>query len=217
MDELVIFGSGGFAREVAQVVRDINIVQPRWSLLGFLDDDVSKHGTVVGGLPVLGGAEVLQSRPRLACSIGIGNPAAKHKIASRLTRTIFATLIHPRAWIGERVAIAEGAIICANATATCDITIGAHVIVNLSATIGHDARLADFSTLAPSVNISGYAMVGRGSDLGTGVAVIPSAKVGAWSIVGAGSVVVNDLPDNITAVGAPARVVKTREPGWHVR
>ncbi len=217
MADLAIFGCGGFAREVAQVIRDINAVTPTWTLLGFIDDDVGKHGSTVAGLPVLGGAEWLEAHAEVSCSIGVGSPAAKRKIVSRLRRTQFATLVHPRAWVGERVALGTGSIVCAHAAATCDITIGAHSIVNLSATIGHDARIGDYATLAPSVNISGYAQVGEGCDLGTGVALIPGAKVGAWSIVGAGSVVVSDLPENVTAVGAPARVIKTREPGWHQR
>lgn len=217
MDELVIFGCGGFAREVAQVVRDINAVRPTWSLLGFVDDDAAKHGSTIGGLRVLGGAEWLVAHPRVACSIGVGNPAAKRKIHERLRSTRFATLVHPRAWIGERVVLGDGAIVCANATATCDISMGAHAIVNLSVTIGHDARLGDYATLAPSVNVSGYAQVGVGCDIGTGAALIPGVKVGSWSVVGAGSIVVRDLPENVTAVGAPARVIKTRDPGWHER
>ena len=215
MRDLIIFGSGGFAREVAQVVRDINAVTPTWSLLGFVDDDPGKHGTTVGGLPVLGGGDWLDAHPGVACSIGVGSPGAKRRIALRLQESPFATLVHPRAWIGERVVLGTGSIVCANAAATCDIVIGAHCIINLSVTIGHDARIGDYATLAPSVNVSGYAEIGAGCDLGTGAALIPAAKVGAWSTVGAGSVVLGELPANVTAVGAPARVIKTRAAGWH--
>ena len=39
---------------------------------------------------------------------------------------------------------------------------------------------------------------------GVGASVIPGKSIGAWTVVGGGAVVVNDLPDEITAVGAPA-------------
>jgi serine acetyltransferase len=80
-----------------------------------------------------------------------------------------------------------------------DLAIGVHGTINLSAIIGHDARIGNYATLAPSVNVSG------------------GAKVGACSIVGAGSVIVDDLPENVTVVGASAHVIKTRAPRWHER
>lgn len=216
MRDLVIFGSGGFAREVAQVVRDINGVTPTWSLRGLLDDDTTKHGAVVGGLTVLGGASWWEAHRDVAVVIGIGNTVAKRKVAQRLAGASFASLVHPRAWLGERIEVGEGSVICANVTATCDIAIGRHVILNLAVTVGHDARVEDFTTVAPSVNVSGGVRVGSGCDLGTGSAIIQNVMLGGWSIVGAGAVVVRDLPANVTAVGAPARIIKTREPDWHL-
>lgn len=42
--------------------------------------------------------------------------------------------------------------------------------------------------------------------LGGGVIVCPGVSIGANSVVGAGSVVTRDLPENVVAVGNPARV-----------
>jgi acetyltransferase-like isoleucine patch superfamily enzyme len=44
--------------------------------------------------------------------------------------------------------------------------------------------------------------------LGIGAKVIPGVKIGAGTTVGAGAVVIEDLPENVTAVGVPARVIK---------
>jgi len=41
-------------------------------------------------------------------------------------------------------------------------------------------------------------------------------RVGEWSIVGAGAAVVKDVPPNVTVVGIPARVMRTRPEGWHL-
>jgi acetyltransferase-like isoleucine patch superfamily enzyme len=40
--------------------------------------------------------------------------------------------------------------------------------------------------------------------------------IGPWTIVGAGAAVTGDLPANCTAVGVPARPIKTRPDGWHL-
>lgn len=47
--------------------------------------------------------------------------------------------------------------------------------------------------------------------LGGNVVVVPGVNIGNNVVVGAGSVVTRDLPDNVVAVGNPARVVKKVE------
>lgn len=217
MTDLVLFGTGGFAREVLQIALDINAHEPTWNVLGFLDDAPSPPESV-HGLPVLGGAEWLQDRSDVRVSIAIGAPAAKRKVARRAADygAEFATLVHPRAWVGRRVEIGEGSTVCAGVSVTTDIEMGRHVILNLGCTVGHDAVVGDFVTAAPSVNISGAVDVGEGTDLGTGSAIIQGVTIGAWTVVGAGAVVVKPIPPNVTAVGAPARPIKERPDGWHL-
>jgi UDP-perosamine 4-acetyltransferase len=59
-------------------------------------------------------------------------------------------------------------------------------------------------------------VVGEGTFLGLGSGVIPGIRIGRWSVIGAGAVVTKDIPDNCTAVGVPAKVIKTRGEGWHL-
>jgi len=218
MNEIVIYGAGGFGREVAQLLDDLNAQNPQWSVLGFLSDDATSHGRIVGDLPVLGGSEWVHARTApIAIAMGVGGPALKRRLVERV-RTAFAsfpTLVHPSAVVGRRVSLAEGTIVCAASVITVDIRVGAFSTVNLCCTIGHDAVLGDYTTLAPSVNVSGNVTVGEGTDLGTGSKVIQGVSIGEWSIVGAGAVVSRDLPANVTAVGVPAKAIKERPSGWH--
>ena len=216
--DVVVYGTGGFAREVHQVISDINQHHFTWNFLGFLDDDRNKWGAKIHGYPVLGGLEWLRDNSSVYVAIGIGNPSIRRKVVMRIEeacKSPLATLIHPRAWIGNHVEIGEGSIICAGTLITTDVHIGKCVILNLDCTVGHDCVIEDFVTVAPSVNISGGVRVGNGCELGTGSAIIQGIEIGPWTIVGAGAVVIKSLPPNVTAVGVPAKVVKQRDEGWY--
>jgi acetyltransferase-like isoleucine patch superfamily enzyme len=55
--------------------------------------------------------------------------------------------------------------------------------------------------------------IGAGAWIGSAAVVM--ADVGANSIIGAGSVVTSPIPDDVTAVGVPARVLRSRVPDLH--
>jgi sugar O-acyltransferase (sialic acid O-acetyltransferase NeuD family) len=218
MQDIVIVGVGGLGREIAEWVEDINEVKPTFHLLGFLDDDTTKHGTTRHDLPVLGGLDWLAERSRTVSTVvGIGNPATKRRVVQRLQAHSagFPNIVHPNAVVGRYVELGEGAVVCPGVIITTDIRIGRFVTFNFDLTVGHDSTIDDYVTLAPGVHLSGYTHVREGADLGAGVVTIPSVEIGAWSVVGAGAAVTKSLPANCTAVGVPARVIKLREPGWH--
>lgn len=219
MKRLAIYGGGGMAREVLELVRDINAVEPEFEVIGWLDDDASKAGTTLKGLPVLGPIErVSAEEVSFEAVIAIGNPVARSRIAARLDHhgVTSPVLIDPGAHVGRDVVIGAGSIVCAGAIVTTDVRLGRHVILNLNATVSHDSELLDFVTLAPGVKVAGSVRIAEGCDIGTGCSTVQGVSIGQWSIVGAGAVVARDLPANVTAVGVPAKVIKERPAGWHL-
>jgi len=83
---LVLFGAGGHALEVAQIVHDINAIAPRWQLLGTLveSDFVSGIGGGDPSLPVLGDAGWLDGRSDVEVVVAIGEPAVRRRIVRDL-------------------------------------------------------------------------------------------------------------------------------------
>lgn len=216
---IAIFGAGGFGREVLQVILDINEnfeQSPPWLPVGFVVDEGYDAEGTIHGLPVYVGSSWLEQHSDVQVIIAVGSSAGRKKIAERIAGygNTFATLVHPRAWVGRNVNVGIGSVICAGALVTTDITISEHVHVNIGSTIGHDAVLSGYVTLNPSVNISGNASLATGVEVGTGSVVIPNVNIGEWSIVGAGSIVTKSLEPNVTAVGVPAKVIKVRASGW---
>ncbi|MGO4854409.1 acetyltransferase [Phaeovulum sp. W22_SRMD_FR3] len=211
MRDIAIYGCGGFGREVLQIIHALNAQVPQWNCIGFVVDPGIAHPETVHGLPVVDDVARIERGTRADLAIAIGAPAVRRRIAERMGALghAFPVLVHPRAWIGAQVDLAEGVLICAGACLTTDITVAAHVHINLCATVGHDAVLGAYSTISPGANISGYVALGEGVDIGTGVTVIQGVAIGEGAVIGAGAAVVRTLPPHCTAVGVPAKIIKT--------
>ena len=211
MQDLVIFGAGGHAREVAQLVADINQAQPGcWRLLGFMADPhaVARHAKPMLA-PLLGDAGSVLQHPGAKLVVALGSPSARRDIALRLSQRQpeleFATLVHPRAWLAQRVHVGQGSVIFAGTLINVDVTLGSHSSINLGCTISHDCTLGDYVSLGPGVHLAGGVTIGSMTDIGTGATLRPGISLGSGVVIGAGAAVVHNQPDGTVAHGVPAR------------
>lgn len=211
MKDIVIMGAGGFGRETACLIESINEKSKLWSVIGFIDDNPKVHGKSINGIGVLGGLEWLKHRDNLYYTCAIGNPEIRRHIVNKCREHNIhpATLVHPNVRISTHNHVGEGCIICSGSNLTVNIHIGNYVILNLNCTVGHDAEIGDFSTVYPGVNISGNVSIGSQCELGTGSAIIQGIKLGNQVVVGAKAAVIRNIPDKCTAVGVPAKIIKS--------
>lgn len=216
---VAILGARGGSRDVADIFEACIAAGQRYNLLGFVvDAEYGTPGTMINGYPVLGGYDWLEAhRAEVRVICGVGAPEKRMLLIER-ARALgvgFCTVIHPSVILTRRVQIGEGVSIGAGCVLTNQIRIGDHVQINIACTISHDALIGDYTTLSPGVHVAGNVTLGEGCFVGIGANIIDKKTVGAWSIIGAGAAVISDLPANVTAVGVPARVIKTRAEGWH--
>jgi sugar O-acyltransferase (sialic acid O-acetyltransferase NeuD family) len=212
MTRLGIFGTSGFAREVADIAAELG-----YAPVFVARDEVELDHWPFGGDVILE-TDVDRHATEMPFAIGIGENAVRQRVATRFDgRLRFETLIHPSATFGRgQRAIIEarrGVIVCAGVRFTNNIEVGDFSIFNLNATVGHDCRIDDFVNVAPNASISGNVHLGSRSWIGTGAAVnqgTPEAKlvVGADTIVGSGAVVVKDCDEGAVYVGIPARRIR---------
>ena len=212
--ELVIFGGGGFAREVAWLIADINLQLPiyeRWKIIGFVEHTTERVGSSLNGIPIIDPAELKVEFSETYAVVAIGSTNLRERAVEQ-ARDLgfkFATLIHPEVKMdAASVEIGNGCIVCAGNILTVNIKIGDHVILNIDCTIGHDCVIEDYVTISPGCHLSGYTTVRRGAYLGTGAVTVERHEIGRNTIVGAGAVVVKDIPRDVIAVGIPARPIK---------
>ena len=217
--KIVIIGAGGHAREVLDVIDAINQDTPRFEILGFIvEPGYQQPGTVINDAPVLGHFDWLEeNRGEVKAVCGVGFSAPRYRVVQIIEQigVEFVNLVHPQALLTRWVTMGAGVIITAGCILTNQIKIGNHVHINRMSNIGHDNLLEDFVTVSPGTNLSGNVTLRQGSFIGTGASIIEGKTVGAWARVGAGAAVIEDIPDNTTAVGVPAKVVATRPAGWY--
>ena len=205
MNPIAIFGAGGFGREVAWLA-DACGREVAW----FVDDVAGS--AAVNDIPVVGFDALAAGDRDVEIAIAIGSPSGRAAVARRVSEAglRFAELIPPRVERSRWITWGPGLVICAGSILTTNITLGAHVQINLDCTIGHDVRLGDYATLAPGVHLSGWVFVESGAYLGTGAVVLNGTAaapivIGADAVIGAGACVIASVPAGATVVGVPAR------------
>jgi len=204
-EPLLIYGAGGLGKEILSLVRELEEFEP----IGFLDDGIRKD-SLVKGLKVLGGLDVLNSfGTPVNLVLGIGDPASKSILIKMIdpSRVYYPVLKHPSVILQEEAAIKIGAgsILTAGCILTTDIQIGSHVLINLNTTIGHDVMIGNCSSVMPGVNIAEGVKIGEAVLIGSGANILNHVKVGNYSIIGMGAVVIRDVSAEITVVGVPAK------------
>ena len=184
---------------------------PLFKLLGVVDSSPSRSNLeLLGqmGVPWLGGeAEWLESAPRANFLIGVGSPGVRERIARLFgdAGLTAATVIHPSATVGSLSTIAAGSVVCAGVQISTNVSLGRHVHINPSATIGHDSIVGDFVSINPGAIVSGNVTVGTGALIGAGAVVLQGLAVGQQSVVGASACVVRSVAPSATVKGVPAR------------
>jgi sugar O-acyltransferase (sialic acid O-acetyltransferase NeuD family) len=212
MKDIVIIGSGGFAKEVAFLIDSINKINHEWNILGYIAKEESDIGKQHGKYKICNSDSwLINSHDNLHVAFGLADPEIISLIVNKLKskgNLSFPNLIHPNV-IGdwEQIKIGSGNIICAGNIFTIDIEIGSFNIFNLSCTIGHDSIVGSYNVLNPSVNLSGEVKLGNKNLVGTGTQIIQSLIICDNNKISAGSLIFRDIIIPGTYVGVPARKI----------
>lgn len=202
VDGVYIYGAGGHSLVVMDVLRDLGI-----PVLGVFADAGArhpKHRNVKPGIRIVGAPAFADfDLPFVMC---IGRNCERAEVEQMLPRN-FRTAIHSSAIVAPTAAIGEGTVVLHGAIVQANAVIGRHVLINTAASVDHDNVIGDYAHISPHATLCGHVEIGEGTHVGAGAVIIPSVKVGQWSTIGAGTVVVRNVPDGVTVVGNPARVV----------
>jgi sugar O-acyltransferase (sialic acid O-acetyltransferase NeuD family) len=201
-------GHGKVVLEILEAMRCFQVV-------GFVDDDPSKQNLVIRGLPVMGGmADLRELKLKYDLQGGIvaiaDNPRRRY-LGQRIQDAglELVNAIHPTAHLDSDVSLGRGIVLCQGVIVVAGTSIGNSVNVHTGATIDHDNVIEDGANLGPGVHTAGRVRICRDAFVGTGSSMIPDVTVGEGAIVGAGAVVIRDVFARVTAVGVPAKAIKS--------
>jgi len=192
----------------------------RWKVVGFVDAAAGATGLIGAFGPLLGLPtdipELLLKHGAADIFVAIGDNFTRKKavahVKSLAPHLHFPAIVHPTATICQNVEIGEGAIICAGAVVATGAKVGAFSILNTGASLDHHSTLGDYASMAPASATGGNAHIGEGAVIGMGAIIHHGTHVGPWTVVGSASLVNKNLPENVTAYGQPARVIRPRRP-----
>lgn len=210
---IYILGAGAMARETLNIYKDLGRFQ---EIGGFIEENCKKENSKVHGKTVMD-ASFIDSIARDSTFVGaIGSPKRKRWIEEIEEKGFnFDTVLHPSVIAGGFLNIGKGCIVCPGIILTCDIKIGRHSIINIGSLINHDCVIGDFATIGPGVSIAGHVTISDECWISVGVTIVNGVSIGRGSYIGAGAVVTKDIPENVLAVGVPAKPIrKLTESDW---
>lgn len=205
MRDLIILGAGVHAGEMAQIVDRLNAQQPTWRLLGFADRKTPLREGAFVGLPILGGADVIERYPD-ACFVP--DNSWPRDIAPPDEKLI--TLIDPSCFVSRTASIGPGCVLYPGCFVGLNARLGRRTFCLSSAVINHDNVIGDHVVFASKATLAGYVHVEDEVYLGQSCTVRQSLRIGRKSVVGMGAVVVKDVAPGVTVAGNPARILVKR-------
>lgn len=207
MKDIIIYGSGGMAREVAALIEDINAAQPVWNIAGFVDDLRDDTGELINGYKLLGPGRLLKE-PETARNVvvAVGDPAARESIYEKIKDygLEFPTLIHPSARVARNTLVGEGSVIGIDCIVSVNVKLGRNVFLNTRTVLGHDVEIGDFTSCLVNCIISGGVKIGRGAALGSNCVIKEKISIGDGAKVGMGSVVCYDVAVGHVVMSRPS-------------
>lgn len=204
-----ILGASGHGKVIAEIAElngftEIHFYDDRWPELARIEH-----------WPVSGNSDTLIKRVHNYENIVV---AIGHNV-TRMNkyRTLFEQgasclpLVHPSAVVSRYAKLGYGTVVMAGAVVNPFSSIGKGCIINTAATVDHECVIADGVHVSPGAHLAGSVEVAEATWLGIGCHIKQLIKIGSNAVVAAGATVINDVLDNQTVVGVPAKPICPKE------
>lgn len=194
---ILIIGAALGATQVLDILAGSTTQQA----VAIVDDDSSRWGASVHGVPVVGGSGILGdlfgSGAFDAAIIAIGrSPAvrARFRALCASAGVPLANAIDPTAKIATDVTIGQGNIVCAFCHIATGVQVGDNNFFSAYNSFDHHSVIGSDNASGPSVVTSGKVTIGSRIRFGTGIYIEPDVTIGDDAAIASGAVIVSSVP-----------------------
>jgi len=211
IEKILIVGSSGHAK----VIIDIFEKKNNCEIIGLIDSFKSLNENTFE-YKVMGKEEdlpsILSNTPDCKIFVAIGDNKTRGEVVNKIKGILpsieFISAVHPSAQIGKNVKIGQGVAIMAGTIINSDCVIEDFSIVNTKASIDHDSKMLEFSSVGPNVTTGGNVNIGKYSMVGISATISNGISIGDHAIIGAGSLLIKDCKDHMIMYGSPAKEIR---------
>lgn len=194
----VIFGSGGFAKEVISYIEsDNHDIVAVVSSGEFNSESYNKKYNVINSISA-------NDYPDAEFILAVGDIETKKIIISK-NPDRWGNFIHSSCHVSPHAKLKKGIIMAPYSSVLGDSIVGNFVTLNVYCCVAHDNIIGDYTTFSPYCGTMGYCDIGNECFFGTATYCIPKVKLGAKIKVSAGSVVRHSYSEETTLLGNPAK------------
>jgi len=211
---LLIVGTGGYAKEVGQIVRRIDPDGAKWNPISYVATSAAeKGGAHLFGRVDYCDDDVLAENLTADCVIALGEPQLRLQVASRYRHApnlAFPNVIDPSVDLDrDLVSMGKGNVVHRGVLMTCGVAIGDFNLFNKACIVSHDVTLGSFNTVQPAAVLLSHSRLGDECLIGAGARVLPKIQVADRTTLGAGAVLLGDIAEaGHVFVGIPAKKLR---------
>jgi sugar O-acyltransferase (sialic acid O-acetyltransferase NeuD family) len=206
---VIIFGAGTLGKIAVDIFNNNDIL-----VYGLLDDKVELHNTEIGSVMIMGSTDdggILKIiGDKTEAFVAVKNKTDRQRIGDMLKerrKTIPINAIHKSAIVSEEATLGHGNLLGSQSSIGPFASIGNLNIIGSSVVIDAEVSVGDYVEIGSGSIINCKAKIGEGVFVGSGVIVISGITIGKNARIGAGSVVLEDVGENVTVFGNPAKKI----------
>jgi len=194
----IIFGSGGFAKEVISYIEDDG-----HEILAVVSSQPFNCNSYSDKYAILDKLELNQF-PDAKFILAVGDIEVKKKIVSE-NENRWCNFIHSSCILSNYAKLGRGIIMCPYSAILGDAVVGNFVTLNIYSCVTHDNLIGNYNTFSPYSGTMGNCEIGDECFFGTASYCIPKVKLGNKIKISAGSMVRHSFNQECILQGNPAK------------